>query len=668
MSKGKIFLIVLLCVVMATSFVLGLTFLFKQSEDKVVSSEEKIEQLTGELNLSIKNVSKLNETIKLNGVTIADLNEEISQITAEKVVLEEKIKVYETAISEKDKLIVEYQEQIVILEGQSDVDKETISSLQENIVTITNEKEVLIAEKNELQQSIVDKNTIIAENEEEIAELESTNAQLVINIDILNETIVNLNVQIEALQSQLEKDPSKLYFEDLFLNSRVDFVQVNSDYSLVNGGVGKPLYLMNLSDYSLTKVKDNFYLDFNSYPSIKISDNLLYVPGGDTWNDNHGGFVLLDTTTAEIVCSYSGTSNFSNVKVLDGFIWIFNERESGLKVSLEDYSITSTNLPANIVCFYPLENNKYFFAVALGFDGIGDCFVDNGYYVYDLDSDTYTQCSYDNNIDTSWVSVNDPSVLVLSNSDLLFCNGLSSVGGLYFYDYSSNLLTKVTDGLVGYDSGLTELTEEFVIGSYSNDNYFVNLTSLQVLDISSVGIDTSNELANWFVADDNNVLFVGPYGFGLIDTVDNSLTKVVDYTGAVDYINLDTGVIVKITTSDNIVYSYYYDYSTKQVGTDLPASQVNLVNGGTYYYYHDSVTTGYYPCSAGSLILPCSSAYVGETIIFDIPDISSGYSYRGIGYSIGNTKYIATTGTEVTITSEMVADGNVVFCLLLNKD
>ena len=149
MSKGKIFLIVLLCVVMATSFVLGLTFLFKQSEDKVVSSEEKIEQLTGELNLSIENVTKLNETIKLNGVTIADLNEEISQITAEKVVLEEKIKVYETAISEKDKLIVEYQEQIVILEGQSDVDKETISSLQENLVTITNEKEVLVAEKNE---------------------------------------------------------------------------------------------------------------------------------------------------------------------------------------------------------------------------------------------------------------------------------------------------------------------------------------------------------------------------------------------------------------------------------------------------------------------------------------------------------------------------------------
>lgn len=632
----KKFLITLSLVVVACLSVLGVTSLVKEYEKEDDSYVLAIADLKQQVNVNVENVTELKKTVIEYKTVVEKQTETIKEYETLIVEKDNTIVEKEQEIVTEQQTVVELQEQIVVLEKEIETSsseneektaeleslKAQLATAENKIAELESEIEALKAEKSELEDTNskleadnVNKTQVITQTEYLLSEKEKENEQLIININELNQTIVELNVKIELLENALDKDEEKNYLASILVSDVSHYmIQLNENLWVIsfNHTSYPGFYVLNTFDYSVTYYEDDDCL-FNQFLKLDNGDVLFYSYSSSYWKSVSVYIYNNELVQIEIlsdkykVCSMvQDDENFVVFSTYDGFVlYDINDKTTTLfntefKECYEPYKLDTGDIifidwaaddnatvlydandkNVSLLCDEPL----YMPARYIGSVSQGDLYVDEniryfslyngGFALYFLDTKTVEVFHYDS---------------------------FDRYTALYPYICDNYILICLDESIVVFDVELKDFVKVFEISAYiasysacvdnipvspeycfrlENGNWLLssNMQAVLYFDVKNLTItkfDSSNCLT-YFVCQNGNILAYSSYA--------NSGLYLFDVTNEI-YVKLADGVVSKCTESlsDSGVYvefeyglnTIFYSYSTGEI-TELPSEVVNV--------------------------------------------------------------------------------------------
>lgn len=601
MSKGNKIITAFLCICITVALILGITFSMQNTEqmhDDKVAYAIKLEDLEKELNYHVENVNRMEVEIELNGLTIEDLTRTIvvyekEIVELEKIVVEKEVEIVEknntivekevevrnltNIITEKqqeiveiEKTVVEYQDRIVYLEKETVVDEEqiaelsaqiealndTISSLNSEINSLNSE---LSAKENEIQSlqtriaelesqksvvetQIVEKEVIITEKEEIIVEKEAEIQELIINVEVLNTTIVELNIQINLLQEELDKEvPDRQHLEML--------------------------------------------LDSGTIYSVKNEDGSYFV---SSRSSNYPGLYRVSPGTFSVEKLYDkGHSYTALYKTSVGYLISSSAYHYEVLLINNDYTFNSVVCTSdNYYYFYELDNGN---VICYGGGSTG-C----GIAVFDITTLKFTKI-YDETMSYK------ESLVVLDNNHLLFDSQMSNRDCIILN--TDTFAYQVIDLETRYYNRSIRLPNgDLIIGSVQNNLTKLLVWYNETDTLGFIEMPYSFRPFNFYLLADGNLYVGGSVGFFILDTATYTVKTTCDLLNYGDvYLELSNGdlIVSSSLTYKGAVYIKLSDYSFNYFAENysnyvylLELSNGNLIisNKSSCSYYYDTTS------------------------------------------------------------------------------
>jgi len=639
MSKSSKLFLGLLTVCLALSLVLGLTYSVKKTEeikDENYAYAVLLTDLKTELNYNIENVTELQKDLVLKGLELEDLQKVVTVYETKIETLTETVTEYEEIIVEKEKVITEketevvtltetvteYEERIVYLEASNEDNTAEIEALQAEINrlqdlleaknaeieelksqknTVIEEKTIVETELVEVEKELEEAETVIEERDEEIA-------QLTVNVNVLNQTIIELNVKIELLEEALDKDISKEYLQIFSDYETIRFIKNehipdvlyysylppkgNIATNVVNTGI----YKLNINDYSFTKI----YNKLGGYVAHVFPDgNMLFYS-----NDIHdAGVLYLDIATNEVTelvmdigNAYNQRVGITNItKLTDGNVIFSNS----LGLYHFDYNTKSLSfITDNMYNASDLEHSVIEDGLCLVSSRYTPRNNEYGFIIYDYYSNEIVCSSLEYYVSMTLSTVSSPEFynVVLGESLRGFTfKGNSTCFALLNLDTCE---FKIVEGQFSH------------LYPYIFDNRFI------------VGYGSTTVTAYDIVNDEI---------FELTSDTSVPIGKDCKYNNEIIF-HYTSCPYIKIADGEFICNNLYFDMNNKIITKNLPTKKT-VVNNDTVFY---NVETEDYVLMSeyGELTLDKTEVYVGETITVSMQ--TSNYDIMGIYYSVSD--------------------------------
>jgi len=518
------------------------------AESELAESEATIATLTSE-KLTIE-------------AEIAGLENEIDEITSAKEVVESDLAAKQAELEAKQAEIIEVQNNANL----------TIEEKNTQIADLEFDIETLITEKSDLQAQYDSLNTeytaLVSEHEAQTAELEQTktNLQTVTTerdnlqtqVIILNNEKQNLEVQVLDLESQVdslqsevanlenslnETIPDRSLLKSLLDSGKVYTTAISSTEMLATSGSSscKGVYLINPSNYSITKLYDEGYS--LEYVNVLTNGNVLLSSGSGSFY----GLLFYNVITKEIseltitgncycyihelkngdVLISGNTTSLKGVYLTDiygskfsqiyeyGFIYReFFELSNGNVVFSSQSSNSSTNKG---VLLYDCELNTvtriydeetYWVINYESSEGLVflSTPMHSGLLVYDITNEII------NKVDST--TTNLKVLIELSNNKFLLSSGYDS--GVYLYDGNEALLSQIYNQRTRWqydsfeDNIISLKTSYYGNGAYQDAYLYYNVItgaiSETLADVQTPIVDDTEEQS---LKDGNYLLQIG---------------------------------------------------------------------------------------------------------------------------------------------------------------
>lgn len=566
----------LLCLVACT---LGLVYGVKQDEAEKAETNktyaEQIEGLKGEINITIETITKLTGDLDILKQENNTLTETVTSYQVQVDTLNGTVASKESEIIEKDKIITDNQNKILTL-------RETVTNYESQIVELEKGSATYGAEIDNLKQEINSKNAeisslelensqlkakianleaeinslkgIIAERDATITELqlqikskEDEKAQLVINIDILNETIIELNAKITVLESALKKDENAMYLADILTSGEVSrYIAVNDNYCLIQckqrfDGDDFGFYLVDLETSRVVFKKARVYFSRDDKIHFARSNDFIVFPQNQF-------LVYFDINDLEFKEFFHSKNCYvSDIEVVrDNVFFIAGDHSFFVDLDNEsiseyvgDYSFAGAYL-------YKLDTNDII--IGKGYDSDG---------VYLLDSDSL-----------------EIKLLASKGIGSPFCGGLYNIA--------------VTDNIRYFG-----LIDRKSFGLYYLDSKEMEVFTFDSIDgCSSMEVDCPFVFDNFIVFTNQN--YNGPHVVFDVETK-TFVKEYTDYFGSGYYLNFDSvirsALFCKKTNNGWLFYGnrlWYFDSSSLEIH-DLGFDNYNnlffeMPNGSIFCY------------------------------------------------------------------------------------